>query len=262
MPRRRATPIFEEIASEFEHLPLKVGLVTSALVAVGGWVIPLFVTSDGLNIAGSFALIARYLLWALAFMIFISAAFGATRRWFEGRRFESNVSVQDLSWSQFEGYLAEYFRRRGSAVTPRGGSSADGGVDLVLEDASGRRIVQAKHWKRRRVGVGSLRELWGVIGDEHAQGAVYVTSGAFTPDAQAFAKGKRLELIDGDQLASLIREVKGGATAPSFEMSRAGSCPSCERGTLRRKLARRGVKAGSYFLGCDQYPVCRYTRDL
>jgi restriction system protein len=163
------------------------------------------------------------------------------------RRFDSGIELDDLDWSQFEGYLAEYFRRRGAAVTYRGGSSADGGVDLVIEDASGRRILQAKHWKAGRVGVVPLRALWGVRSDEGAQGAICVTSGRFTPDALRFAEGKRLELIDGEQLRRLVGEVRGIASvvvpaAPSREI-----CPRCHRGNLQPKIARRGRRAGSTF---------------
>lgn len=261
MPRRsRNRSTFEEFAEEFEHLPLVAGILVALVLAGIGWVLPLIFPMQGLSLAGSFALIGHYLIWLLAFMVAASSLFGATRRWFERRRFDSGMAITDLTWSQFEGYLAEYYRRRGCSVRSRGGASADGGVDLVIEDASGRRIVQAKHWKTRSVGVVPLRALWGVLGDEDAQGAVFVTSGAFTPDAEAFANGKRLELVSGDQLRRMVAEVKG--TTPVFgeAPSAAETCPQCGRGTLQRRLARRGPNAGAYFFGCSRYPDCRYTR--
>ena len=263
MPRRRAEkPIFDEIAAEFENIPLPVGVVTAAFLAVTGWLLPIIFPMQGLNLAGSLATIGRYLVWLLALMIMLSSLYGATRRLFDRRRFDSDLDLGQLNWSQFEGYLAEYFRRRGSSVTYRGGSSADGGVDLVLEDATGRRIVQAKHWKTRRVGVLPLRALWGVRDDERAQGAVFVTSGEYTPDALAFAQGKQLELVSGARLREMIVEVKGvRPDGPERKVPAAEECPQCHRGVLERKLARRGVNAGSYFVGCSRYPQCRYARD-
>lgn len=264
MPRRTRTrekPLFELIAAEFEQLPARVGITTSIVLAAVGWVVPALIPRDGLNLAGSLALIASYLAYGLAFLILVSTAVGAARRRFDGARFDSTVSLDDLTWAQFEGYLAEYFRRRGSTVTYRGGSSADGGVDLVLDDASGRRIVQAKHWKTQRVGVVELRALWGVREDEHARGAVLVTSGDFTPDALAFAKGKQFELIDGSELRRLIAEVKGGQKVVPVVATATDTCPQCGRGTLQRRLARRGANAGGYFLGCSRFPECRYTRN-
>jgi restriction system protein len=266
MPRREEKPVFQELAEAFETLPLRAGTLTAATLALIGWTLPWFFPSTGLNLDGSLAIAGRYLIWALAFMILVSASVGAARRWIDGRRFDSDVLLADLGWSQFEGYLAEYFRRRGASVTYRGGAAPDGGVDLVLDDASGRRIVQAKHWKTRRVGVVHLRALWGVLDDERAQGAVFVTSGTFTPEARAFASGKRLELIDGDDLRRLISEVKRAtpqlALEPAVVASESAGCPQCGRGVLQRRLARRGKNAGRYFLGCSQYPECHYTRDV
>jgi restriction system protein len=243
------------------NLSAKVGFITAALLFMLGWALPLLF-SDSEGFASLFVSAGRNVLWAIAFVVTLGAALGTVRRRADRGRFDSTVNLDDLSWQEFEGYLAEYFRRRGSTVTYRGGDSADGGVDLVLDDVSGRRIVQAKHWKVRSVGVVPLRALWGVLDDERAQGAVCVTSGDFTLDAVKFAKGKRLELIGRDQLLRLVAEVKGGGRAAAPSPQAAETCPQCKRGVLGRKLARRGRNAGSYFLSCNRFPDCRYTRSL
>lgn len=244
----------------FQQLPAMAGLTTAAVFVVLGFVLPLVVPGPGLS--GAFALTGRNVLWVVALGVAIAATLGAIRRRLDRRLFNATLSLDDLTWSEFESYLAEYFRRRGSSVTTRGGAVADGGVDLVLDDASGRRIVQAKHWKARSVGVVPLRALWGVLDDERAQGAVVVTSGEFTPDAVRFAEGKRLELIGRDRLLRLVAEVKGsGASAPPAPAP-IETCPQCSRGVLGKKLARRGSNAGSYFIGCSRFPECRYTRSV
>ncbi|MGE5102083.1 MAG: restriction endonuclease [Deltaproteobacteria bacterium] len=265
--RREESP-FEELASLFEQLPLRVGLITALVLALIGWFVPMLAPSQGLS--GSFALMGRYVVWLLAFMIGVSALVGAARRFGDRTRFDS-AAIEDLTWSQFEGYLAEYYRRRGATVTYRGGSSADGGVDLVVDDAAGRRILQAKHWKTWSVGVRPVRELWGVRDHEHAQGAIFVTAGVFTSDARAFAVGKSLELIDGAALRRLVAEVKAAGNVPASSANAPGSpphapaveerCPRCGDGVLIRRLAKRGARAGSFFLGCSHYPQCNYTRD-
>ncbi len=261
MPRKRADDsIFDEIAKTFEQVPAKVGLLTALVLVVFGLILP-FIFS-GPDMTGAFAVTGRFLLWAFAVAVAVGAAVGAMRRSRDRSGFNSTVRVDDLTWREFEGYLAEYFRRRGASVTYRGGASADGGVDLVLEDTSGRRIVQAKHWKNRSVGVVPLRALWGVLDDENAHGAVFVTSGEFTPDALRFAEGKRLELIGRTQLLRLVAEVKGTSAEPAPASSTDEACPQCGRGVLAKKLARRGSNAGSYFLGCSRFPDCRYTRGM
>lgn len=276
MPRRRRAEqgAFIEFAEAFEQLPLRAGLITAAVLAVVGVAVrPIFAGQAGM--AASLALAGQYLCWGLAFLVLVSALVGAARRAGDRGRFDSNIRIGDLTWKQFEGYLAEYFRRHGATVTYRGGSSPDGGVDLVVDDTSGRRIVQAKHWKARSVGVVPLRALWGVLNDERADGAVCVTSGTFTPDAIEFTRGKRFELINGDQLARLVAEVKGapalgspasvtpaGLPAPAGAAQPAEACPKCGEGVLERKLARRGTNAGSYFLSCSRFPNCKYARNL
>jgi restriction system protein len=141
---------------------------------------------------------------------------------------------------------------------------ADGGVDLDLTYPSGERlIVQCKHWKNRHVGVKQLRELWGVLDDEKADGAIFVTSGSFTAEALAFARGKQLELIDGPKLRGMMAEVKRTpAPASVAEVPPARSaplCPRCESPMVLR-IARRGTNAGDQFWGCSTYPKCQGTR--
>jgi len=258
-----------EFAEVFEQLSLVAGLIAVAVLVVAGFVLPLVFSGQG-GWAPLFATGGKYISWSLAFLVLVSALLGAARRLGDRGRFDSDVRVADLTWRQFEGYLAEYFRRRGGTVTHRGGAVSDGGVDLVVDDASGRRIVQAKHWKERRVGVVPLRALWGVLNDERADGAICVTSGEFTSDALAFVQGKTFELIDGTQLNRLIADVKSAGAAPMPAPAPASAsapvaaqpCPKCGRGVLQVRLARRGVNAGSQFLGCSAYPTCKYAANL
>jgi hypothetical protein len=85
--------------------------------------------------------------------------------------------------------------------------TADGGIDIVATRsdpvASGRYIVQCKDWQNK-VGVTVIRELYGVVIAEDANKGVLITSSEFTSSAVAFAEGKRLELIDGQALQSLV----------------------------------------------------------
>ncbi|MEO5347672.1 MAG: DNA topoisomerase 3 [Magnetococcus sp. YQC-9] len=39
-----------------------------------------------------------------------------------------------------------------------------------------------------------------------------------------------------------------------------GRCPHCKTGWLIERSARRGINAGSCFLGCSNFPKCRYSR--
>ena len=61
--------------------------------------------------------------------------------------------------------------------------------------------------------------------------------------------------------AGKVADVKGVRPEPSASPG-ADACPQCGKGRLVRRQARRGRNAGSFFLGCDKFPECRYIRSL
>ena len=112
------------------------------------------------------------------------------------------------------------------------------------------------------MGVKPLRELWGVLSDEKAGGAIFITSGSFSTAALAFAQGKRLELIDGPKLRAMITAVKGTQPAASVaEAQPAATFPRCPRcgSSMVLRTAKRGAHSGEQFWGCSTYPTCGGT---
>ncbi len=263
MPRSRSRKsVLEQYAEPFADLPPVAGVIAAGLLAVVGWAAPLFAGAS--VIAGIWLQFGRWIVWLLAGLVLAYTVVGVSRRLIDRRTFDSTDDPAGLTWSQFERLMAEFYRQKGATVTPRGGSMADGGVDLNLTYATGERlVVQCKHWKNRHVGVKPLRELWGVLDDEKADGAIFVTGGSFTADALAFARGKQLELIDGPKLRGMMAEVKRTKAATSVAeaspTANAPLCPRCESPMFLR-IARRGANAGEKFWGCSTYPKCQGTR--
>ncbi len=109
-------------------------------------------------------------------------------------------TLADLSWQEFELLVGELYRRQGYTVEICSGDGADGGVDLRLRKEGQTTLVQCKHWKVYKVGVSTVRELFGILAAEEANHVILVTTGKFTQDARAFAVGKPLELIEGNRL--------------------------------------------------------------
>lgn len=254
--------LLEQVAEPFADLPPLAGVIAAILLAIVGWLAPLFAGAS--VTAGIWLQFGRWLVWLLAGLVLAHTIVGIWRRFIDRRTFDATDDPAGLTWSQFERLIAEFYRRNGVTVTSRGGPMADGGVDLNLTYPTGERlIVQCKHWKNRHVGVKPLRELWGVLGDEKADGAIFVTSGSFTTDALAFALGKRLELIDGAKLRGMLAEVKRTQAAASVAepepTQSAPPCPRCESPMVLR-IARRGANAGEQFWGCSTYPKCQGTR--
>lgn len=266
MPRRRRNQsAFEDFAEPFQHLPWWAGAICAVVLVAVGFLVGHFPV-HGL-LATLLLVLLPWMVWLLAFVVALYTIAGVVRRGLDRRRFDRTEEVGDLDPYEYEGYVGEYYRRLGYSVTQRGGAGADGGVDLVVTKDGERLLVQCKHWKAWRVGPQPLRELWGLVDHERAAGAVFVTSKDFTSEARAFAKGKRLELIDGRQLAVMVAAVKSGAgvsetTLPAVETTAtARICPECGAPMVVR-TAQRGPRTGERFLGCSTYPRCRGTRPL
>lgn len=172
----------------------------------------------------------------------------------------SSKPTDEVSWQQFELLVGEAFRKAGYRVIDGGDTGADGGVDVHLSKDGNKYFVQCKHWKSRKVGVGVVRELYGVMAGAGAKGGFVVTSGDFTEEAQAFAKGKRLGLINGSKLDKMIRSAKQSLpeSAPREVQSAPETqvCPKCASVMIKRK-ARQGTRAGQEFWGCSRFPKCR-----
>jgi restriction system protein len=75
-------------------------------------------------------------------------------------------------------------------------AGADGGVDLILTKNGERTFVQCKQWKSWKVGVETIRALYGVAAKHGAVGGIVVCSGHYTQAARKFAQGVPIQLID------------------------------------------------------------------
>ena len=178
------------------------------------------------------------------------------------------ASLDGMTWQEFELLVGEAFRQKGFKVTELGGAGPDGGVDLVLIKGSETFLVQCKQWKAFKVGVDVVRELYGVMAAKGAAGGFVVTSGKFTADAQEFARGRNVTLVDGDKLFAMLQAARAGikkgapavgaTTGPGLS---APACPACGSTMVKREV-KRGANAGNVFLGCSTYPKCRRTAQI
>ena len=153
--------------------------------------------------------VSRMAPLALIFLIFIPfSLFHSFRRKRNLDKQRDVDSIKALTWREFEWLVSEAYRRQGWTVTECLDRGADGGIDLVLTKGSKRWLVQCKQWRTKRVGAPKVRELFGVVAAEKGTGGIFVTSGSYTRDALAFAKGKPLTLIDGTELLNIVKGVQ------------------------------------------------------
>lgn len=223
------------------------------------------------QLGGTFALLAWMLLgigWIAASVSYLNAR--------KRRRFlDTRTTLESLAaggWRQFEQLVGEAFRRQGYAVEETGLGGPDGGIDLILRKDGWRTLVQCKQWKRQQVGVSVVREMAGLLAHHQAQAVKIVCIGTFTPDAEAFAREKPIELIGGEQLLAMIQSLKtvedapvpiNQRTEPTLATSAhpvhqapdSAPCPRCG-GALVQRVNR---STGQRFLGCSNFPKCRGT---
>jgi restriction system protein len=172
-------------------------------------------------------------------------------------------SIRALPWKQFEALIAEAYRREGYAVVENHRLGPDGGIDLVLKKDGNLVLVQCKQWKSQKVDVRVVREMYGVMTAEHAQGVIIITSGLFTQEAKMFSENKPIDLVEGNQVADLIRSAlaKRASSANETEDRQDNEtiCQICGAKLVLR-VARRGSNPGSKFWGCESFPKCTFTK--
>lgn len=152
----------------------------------------------------------------LAFILLGAVSGGITLiwsfwQWRENRIRLSNLrKLEDLialSPQAFEAVVAELFETHGYRVELVGGTS-DHGVDIVMWNVQGEKwIVQCKRYSGS-VGEPVVRDLYGTMLHEEAQGAFLMTTGSFTHKASSWAVGKPIILYDGEDLVRSIQAMQ------------------------------------------------------
>jgi restriction system protein len=148
-----------------------------------------------------------------AILCLIPGGISLLRALIRGELLKSQTSIstiRNLSWRNLEELVSETYRRNGYSVTGNLGLGADGGVDVLARRGGETILVQCKQWKARKVGVNTVREMFGLLNAEGANEVHVVTSGSFTSEAKRFATGKAIRLIDGPRLLQLVRLAQSG----------------------------------------------------
>ena len=212
------------------------------------WVIPLL------------AFLAALLVFEMALITY----FLRTGRWKLLHLQSSMRDIRSLSPRDFERLVGAAYEQQGYSVGYAAGGQ-DGDIDLMMRRGRETALVQCKNWYRSWTGVPEVRELFGVMTAEKATRGILVTSGVFSDEAIAFAKGKPLHLVDGEALHEMIESVQGSVGTPKKEMrapalpaaalNNEKLCPICKSATIR-KVARRGDNAGNSFWSCSRFPQC------
>jgi restriction system protein len=270
---RTRTNLFTDLAA----LPWPIGIVSGLLGFCGiRYGIAWWVGRAGGALGQAFtqhSAVFAPLAWVVLALCWIAAL----ASWFGRRRRRQLLDTRTgldsmviLGWRQFELLVGEAFRRQGYAVEETGLGGADGGIDLILRRDGQRTLVQCKQWRRSQVPVSVVREMYGLLAHHHADAVLVVASGNFTADAQRFAAGKPIELIGGEALLRMIREVQATPAPPGLPAKPAQTMPVPARGETapppacprcgKAMVERSNKRTGEVFWGCSAFPACRGTR--
>lgn len=186
----------------------------------------------------------------------------APDEYLQARTLSISDKLEVLDWFQLEKLIAELFEASGYRTEHRGGAKADGGIDLVVENADGRVAVQCKHWGKWKCGVAVVRELMGsMLHDGIPQG--YLIATEITPDARELAGKHAIGIMDREEL---IRWIEGVLAVENHDVRRALECPQklCPRCGARmvQRMAKKGRNAGGAFWGCSRYPQCKQIMNV
>jgi restriction system protein len=139
---------------------------------------------------------------------FLMIGIGSITSYRKIRRIRGARSVEkllELTPTEFEEAIGDLFKSRGYKVTHRG-KSGDHGVDLIVKSKKiGKWVVQCKQ-RKGLVGEPILRDVYGAMHHEKAQGAAVVTTGRFSRPAIAWAEDKPIDLYDGERLAEILQK--------------------------------------------------------
>lgn len=243
------------------YLPWWISVTAGLVVYIGlAYLLPSVATEN--NMLVMFIGAGKHVAIWFSLLFLIPAVTSIFRRRKRRQLVEHQSSIQTLretSWSDFEVLVGELFRRKGFTVQENMTGGADGGIDLLLLKDSERHIVQCKQWRKSKIGVSIVREMFGVLKASSAKSVYVVSSGHFTKDAISFAANQPITLIDGNELISLIGEVQASEKPVAVvQPKHVQQCPKCDSKLVNR-VAKKGPNKGNEFLGCSSFPKCRYT---
>lgn len=155
----------------------------------------------------TYALVQNFMPWGYALFAttpFTVITLMVIRKQFRepgGARLERALEkIRALQWEEFASKLEAAFRAEGFNV-----KQIKGAADFELEKLGYVTLVSARRWKVARTGVEPIKELVEYGEKRDARQCRYVAAGEVTGQARAYAKEQGVVLVEGVELAKLVR---------------------------------------------------------
>ena len=161
--------------------------------------------------------------------------------------------LRATDWYQFEKVVGLVYESQGYRLSRRGGANPDGGIDLLIEKNGERAAVQCKRWKKWKVDVTKVRELFGAMTHEGIPHGVIVALNGFTLEAKQLAVQHNIDIIADENLAAIIAGLAPDDQRKVLTMlaDKTKYCPKCES-VMEWKTPPAG-KSWKPFWGCPRY---------
>jgi restriction system protein len=118
-------------------------------------------------------------------------------------------AVRTMTWPDFAAVVEDGYRSHGYEVRRVQHAAADFEVTKDMRTS----LVSGKRWKVARTGIEPLRELIAAKDARDAHGCIYIAIGEVSDNARQFAAQKRIQLVEGPELAQLLPHVHRAARA-------------------------------------------------
>lgn len=206
-----------------------------------------------------------YILLLILLVVVLSKVFPYISNYIKSQRIKSNFKranikdIDKMDGLDFEHYLSVLFKELGYKAIVTNGSH-DFGADLILKKGNHKIVVQAKRYGyKKNVSIGAIQEVFASQRYHNADESWVITNSYFTKSAIKLAKPCNVKLKDRYELSKWILSIQSNTTPKSAKKENVKNrmCPKCNH-----ELKVRQSKTGNEFIGCSNYPNCKYTESI
>jgi len=174
--------------------------------------------------------------------------------------------LAQLEWKRFEELVAAYSHELGYTIKPLAGVAGHGTMLLFkngrAQPAKPAMLVQCRAWDAVTVGLGPVRDLHDAMPAHQVGYGAYYTAGEFSAEAEDFAHGKILDLVNGREFFSRLRQLSPAVQQKLLEEATAGdfttpTCPGCDIKMVRDDEAQPIGSESAWV--CRNRPQCKRT---
>ena len=120
-----------------------------------------------------------------------------------GRVDKTLDAVRTMTWPDFATVVEDGYRNSGYEVRRVQHAAADFEVTKDMRTS----LVSGKRWKVARTGIEPLRDLIAAKDARDAHDCIYIAIGEVSDNARQFAAEKRIQLVEGPELAQLLPNI-------------------------------------------------------